>query len=384
MPTGYGESASQTCAVKTTRVPETQSCRHNWHRAPKTPTPMMILRLVAIVCIALRSRALALSVGSPRVFSCTHPNGLVELRVDGGEPEMYDDLSVSLEMCAAAPGVLLCIGNAPTCGGRAQQLLQNKKSANAQAALRRLALGRPVIAIAEEAVSGAVAGLWMSASHRVCTRSTTFSLPECSVGLCPASAPVLCSLVAEPHMAMFVALTGAQLTTHECASLQLATHFAQPEQLPDLLNELRRCPTASFPMLVPLQRRAEPAPSYQASLFAEGVGPSINATLCEVFGKAVDAADCALRLRAALARARPLTQSSAWRTRECADAVVDILDSADKALRTSSPSAVAATFDLMRSCASSDVATAQELAIDVNERLLERETSTSKAGAVEE
>ena len=330
----------------------------------------MIVRLITIVSTALHSRVLALSLGrSTRVFSCTHPNGMCELRVDGGEPEMYDELSVSLEMCAAAPGVLLCIGNAPTCGDGAQQLLQNKQSANAQAILRRLAQGRPVISIAEETVSGAAAGLWMAASHRVCTRSTIFSLPECRVGLCPASAPVLCSLGIEPHMAMYAALTGAQLTAHDCASLQLATHFAQAEQMPDLLNELRRCPAASFPMLVPLQRRTEPAPSYQASLFAEGVGPSINATILEVFGEAEDAADCALRLRAALERARPLTQSSAWRTRECADAVVDILDSADKALRASSPSAVAATFDMMRSCTSSDVATAQELAITTDERL---------------
>lgn len=330
------------------------------------------LRLITIVCTALHSRALSLG-RSTRVFSCTHPNGMCELRVDGGEPEMYDELSVSLEMCAAAPGVLLCIGNAPPCGDALQQLLQNKQSANAQAILRRLALGRPVISIAEETVSGAAAGLWMAASHRVCTRSTIFSLQECRVGLCPASAPVLCSLGTEPHMAMYAALTGAQLTAHDCASLQLATHFAQAEQMPDLLNELRRCPAASFPMLVPLLRRTEPAPSYQASLFAEGVGPSINATLFEVFGEAEDVADCTLRLRAALERARPLTQSSAWRTRECADAVVDILDSADRALRASSPSAVAATFDMMRSCTSSDVATAQELAITTDERLSRRD-----------
>ena len=49
--------------------------------------------------------------------------------------------------------------------------------------------------------------------------------------------------------------------------------------------------------------------------------------------------------------------------------MVDILDSADEALRASSPSAVAATFDMMRSCTSSDVATAQELAIATDERL---------------
>ena len=162
--------------------------------APPRKRRPMIVRLITIVSTALHSCVLALSLGrSTRVFSCTHPNGMCELRVDGGEPEMYDELSVSLEMCAAAPGVLLCIGNAPTCGDGAQQLLQNKQSANAQAILRRLAQGRPVISIAEETVSGAAAGLWMAASHRVCTRSTIFSLPECRVGLCPASAPALCS-----------------------------------------------------------------------------------------------------------------------------------------------------------------------------------------------
>jgi len=330
-------------------------------------TGIGMLRFITMVT-ALHS-SLALSLGSTRVFSCTHPNGMREFRVEGGEPEMYDELSVALaEISAAAPGVLLSIGNAPACGDGAAQLLQNRQSANAQAILRRLALqGRPVISIAEETVSGAAAGLWMAASHRVCTRSTMFSLPECRAGLCPASAPVLCSCT-EPHIATYVALTGAQLTAHDCASLQLATHFAQADQMPDLLNELRRCPAPSFPMLVPLQRRTEPAPSDLASLFAPGVGPSINATLLEVFGEAADAVDCALRLRAALERARALTQSSAWRTRECADAVVDILEGADKALRASSPSALAATFDAMRSCTSSDLVTPQELAITTDER----------------
>ena len=51
-----------------------------------------------------------------------------------------------------------------------------------------------------------------------------------------------------------------------------------------------------------------------------------------------------------------------------ADAVVDILEGADKALRASSPSALAATFDAMRSSTSSDVVTSQELAISTDER----------------
>ena len=66
----------------------------------------------------------------------------------------------------------------------------NLKSADLQATLRRMRSdGRPVIAIADDDLCGAAAGLFLAASERVCTSTTIFSLPECSVGLCPTTAP---------------------------------------------------------------------------------------------------------------------------------------------------------------------------------------------------
>ena len=123
----------------------------------------------------------------------------------------------------------------------------------------------------------------------MCTSTTIFSLPECSVGLCPTTAPALRALGTELHMASYAALTGAQLTAHDCTSLRLATHFTSRDQTLDLVNELRYCPARET--AVPLRRRTEPAPRMQASLFAEEVGPSIDAALRDVFGdEAEDAA----------------------------------------------------------------------------------------------
>ena len=368
-----------------------------------------------ILAAALRSHALALSVmqnaGTGSVSFSKHGNGLVEVRLEGGEPEMYDGLAAVLDECGESEGLVLRIGKAPCSNGLAQ-LSANLKSADLQATLRRMRSdGRPVIAIADDDLCGAAAGLFLAASERVCTSTTIFSLPECSVGLCPTTAPALRALGTELHMASYAALTGAQLTAHDCTSLRLATHFTSRDQTLDLVNELRYCPARET--AVPLRRRTEPAPRMQASLFAEEVGPSIDAALRDVFGdEAEDAAvgpphgpdpspsppsghasraraprplcgsrvrrshppravqDCAARLRAQLERARPLTQSSAWRTRECADAVVDILDSAERTMRTSSPSALEATFAVMRrSSTDADMASAQQLALSMNENL---------------
>ena len=136
-------------------------------------------------------------------------------------------------------------------------------------------------------------------------------------------------------MAMFAALTGAQLNPHDCMSLRLATHFTSRDHTLDLVKELRfvgfehpallsfaelsyattrYCP--AHETAVPLRRRTEAAPPSLASLFAGGVGPRIDAAIREVFGEAEDTEEVAQRLRAALERAHTLTQSSAWWTRE--------------------------------------------------------------------
>ena len=49
---------------------------------------------------------------------------------------------------------------------------------------------------------------------------------------------------------------------------------------------------------------------------------------------------------------------------------MDTLTPAERALRASSPRALAATFEVMRSVTVSDMAAAQEMALNLNQRLL--------------
>ena len=322
----------------------------------------------------------AMSIGTSGVTITTHPNGFVQAHLGQGW-QRCEGLAEALALpdCGddAPAGILLTAQRAAystALPDGAITLDATSRSVGLQATLRAISeRGLPVIAVADGEVKGAAAvGTFLSCSHRVCTPRALLSLPECRIGLCPASALAFRSSYGRhgpcSHVAMYMALTGAPLTAHDCVSLALATHFVQPEQLEPMLTELQRCPPSEA--RVPLERRTEPnAPRAQASLFADGVSAPLDAALRDVFGDAEDATDCRMRLDASLERARMLSQSSAWHTRECADAVVDVLDGAERALRAGSPSAVAATFDVMRTSATLDAAAAIALSLAVNDHL---------------
>ena len=331
-----------------------------------------------LLLLACGVDAMSLTPMGTGVATTTHPNGFVQAHLGQGW-QRCEGLAEFLADCAddAPAGVLLTAERAAystALPDGALALDATSRSVGVQTTLRALSeRGTPVIAVADGEVKGAAAvGLFLSCSHRVCTPRALLSLPECRIGLCPASALAFRSSYGRhgpsSHVAMYMALTGAPLTAHDCVSLALATHFVQKEQLEPMLIELQVCPPGEA--RVPLERRTEPnAPRSQASLFADGVSAPLDAALRDVFGDAEDAADCLVRLGASLDRARMLSQSSAWHTRECADAVVDVLDGAERALRAGSPSAVAATFDVMRTSASLDAAAAQRLGLVVNDHL---------------
>jgi len=192
-----------------------------------------------VVSLTRASLALSATPASVRtgVSHCVHSNGMCEVRLEGGQVEMYDGLAAVLEEHTESEGLVLRIGKAAAIDGLPQLLASQLKSAALQATLRRWSETRPVISIAEDCICGAAACLWMVGSQRVCTSNTLLSLPECRVGLCPTTAPALGT--EWPHMAMFAALTGAQLNPHDCMSLRLATHFTSRDHTLDLVNELR-------------------------------------------------------------------------------------------------------------------------------------------------
>ena len=77
------------------------------------------------------------NAGTGSVSFSKHGNGLVEVRLEGGEPEMYDRLAAVLDECGESEGLVLRIGKAPCSNGLAQ-LSANLKSADLQATSDRL------------------------------------------------------------------------------------------------------------------------------------------------------------------------------------------------------------------------------------------------------
>ena len=86
----------------------------------------------------------------------------------------------------------------------------------------------------------------------------------------------------------------------------------------------------------------------------------------------------AAEMREALAAERhsiqSMLRSCGWQTRERADAVMDVLDSAHQALRRSNAAAVDATFDALRQLAAGDLSEeeARELELRVHCDLAEK------------
>ena len=153
---------------------------------------------------ALLSCALAVSPG-PLIVE-RHATGWLELRLN--RPEKLNALSVDLvdalweqTVAARAPevkGVLLTAapGRAFCAGGDIREVAGLpladgqtflRKEYMLMLALHELRAQKPVVALADGFVIGAGAGLFMAAGTRVATLASTFSMPECVLGMCAAA-----------------------------------------------------------------------------------------------------------------------------------------------------------------------------------------------------
>jgi len=330
-----------------------------------------------------------------RVLSGLHPNGLLEVRL--GSPfqamdvDQLDALERALEGSDDAGGdlgspiqaILMITSSAEAQASRPAKLPQMSvdvrqrlasRERDLHAFLLEAAKEQPVIALGDGwHLSSSAAGLFMAASTRVCTDRTVLALPECRGGLSPGSGSLAYLSRLAPHMAMYVALTGAQLNSHDCMCLELATHYVCTADVLDLLNELR-CAPAGY-LDVPLSRRALPPPEGLASLFARDVHDLLDASLSKCFGGGVgSASEVRPVLQEERARLNSMLRSCGWHTRERAEAVLDVLDAAATALRRADDGAVAATFGAVRKTAAGALseAAARELELAVNSELLGR------------
>jgi enoyl-CoA hydratase/carnithine racemase len=216
--------------------------------------------------------------------------------------------------------------------------------------------------VGESIVEHAALGIFLAASERLVTERTHLKMVGCQMGILPSGLTLLAPLAAgssgddgillgesqRAAMVMALALGGASINAHDAAKLKLSSMFCHARELPGLLSELRAAPSDYLD--VPLSRHSEPVPPSHAHLFAENV---VVDAVERCFGPTCsDAADMLVRLDAERKRVATLTRSCSFHVRERAETVAEILEDARVALdpRRSSPSALAATFVVLRLC----------------------------------
>lgn len=88
---------------------------------------------------------------------------------------------------------------------------------------------KPVLGWGSGIVMGGGVGLFMACSHRVCSDTTRWAMPEISIGLFPDVGGTWMLSHLPAGMGYFLALTGAQLGASDCLHLGLANYYL-PQQ----------------------------------------------------------------------------------------------------------------------------------------------------------
>jgi len=212
--------------------------------------------------------------------------------------------------------------------------------------LRRLRR-RPNVAISEGVTFGFGAGLFVSCPSRVATRKTVLAMPECKIGLVPDAGSL--SFLSEylgADVAKFVALAGYRLSGADLRRTGLATHYSEKDAT--VSAELKELPVALVPAFLDRFYSKE-AKTGLSPLFSSN---AVRAAVGRVFQqqqrkKDSSVGDILHALREERAQASAHAESCAWRVREQADAVCDVLDDAIDAISTASPLALETTLQLM-------------------------------------
>jgi len=290
-----------------------------------------------------------------------YPNKLLELRIANGAVLPALDRIEALIAAArdTASGILLIVEDGDSDGPTDASLvsLPSTERANllrrehaARESLRQAAGAMPIIAVVtSQACDGAAAGLTFAAAHRVVTERTRVAMRGVQLGVLPSGLTLLGAITRDDKrgVAMALALGAVALNSHDMHHLQLS-RFVPSADVPDLLADLRCAPTDFFD--VPLLRRCREPPPTSANLF---LTPVIDEAIESIFGESQrSVAEVRAKLESESARAAKLLNSNSWRTRECAEAVEDMLGDARRALghRQCSPSVLAATFTVLTAC----------------------------------
>ena len=200
---------------------------------------------------------LALGSASPLLVE-RFPNGLLSLRLN--RPAKLNALSselvgalrselsaarkdkdgVSAILLTAEPGRAFCAG-----GDIKEVASMQREDAKAFLTdeyelclwLHELSSELPVVALADGIVFGAGAGLFMSASVRVASSASSFSMPECAIGLVPDTGATDFLGLLPPPLGMWAALTGARLDASMMVACEISTHTLRPPASVNALHD---------------------------------------------------------------------------------------------------------------------------------------------------
>lgn len=101
---------------------------------------------------------------------------------------------------------------------------------------------KPTVAIMDGITMGGGVGISLPCTHRIATENTRLAMPETSIGLFPDVGGGWYLSRLPGRVGQFMALTGARLDGSECRYLNLATHYVEQANLPDLTDRIMKAP----------------------------------------------------------------------------------------------------------------------------------------------
>jgi enoyl-CoA hydratase len=101
---------------------------------------------------------------------------------------------------------------------------------------------KPTVAIMDGITMGGGVGISLPCDFRVATENTRLAMPETSIGLFPDVGGGWYLPRLPGRVGQFMVLTGARLDGAECHYLRLATHYAQHDEIEDLIDRIITAP----------------------------------------------------------------------------------------------------------------------------------------------
>ena len=172
---------------------------------------------------------------------------------------------------------------------------------------------KPYIALMDGVTMGGGAGISVNGAFRIATERTLFAMPEVHIGLFPDVGASRFLNLCPGRIGLYLALTGARLTTYDALYCGFATHFVPHDRIAALRQALETEPSDRIGRVI----QSFAAPMRPASL--ESLRPAIDRCFA---GSSVEAIIAALEREegawakealSAIARASPLSLKIVFR-----------------------------------------------------------------------